>query len=214
MHIFLDESGCLGFDFDKKGTSRYFVITLLVASQAEGVNFAIRRTLKAKLRQKKKTRCIQELKGSGTTIDIKHYFYTQMLRTNDWHLNSIILDKTTVPASAPLKNNIDRLYNLLAKTLLQDVVIPSDERVVHLHVDRSKEKKEINIFDDFIRLHMETKLPANCTLNIEHLNSQNDVGLQAVDLFCYGIAKKYERNDVDWYNLFQQHIKREIIFRV
>ena len=32
MFIFLDESGDLGFDFDKAKTSRYFVITLLVCN--------------------------------------------------------------------------------------------------------------------------------------------------------------------------------------
>ncbi len=30
-YIFMDESGDLGFDFDKSGTTNYFVITLLFA---------------------------------------------------------------------------------------------------------------------------------------------------------------------------------------
>ena len=30
-YIFMDESGCLGFDFKKPKTSRYFVITFLMA---------------------------------------------------------------------------------------------------------------------------------------------------------------------------------------
>jgi len=29
MYLFMDESGCLGFDFTKKKTSKYFVVTCL-----------------------------------------------------------------------------------------------------------------------------------------------------------------------------------------
>ena len=62
MHIFLDESGDLGFDFLKGGTSRYFVITILVASHYDLTALAIKRTLKTKFNQKKKIRQIAELR--------------------------------------------------------------------------------------------------------------------------------------------------------
>ncbi|MFW5704642.1 MAG: DUF3800 domain-containing protein [Nanoarchaeota archaeon] len=31
-YIYLDESGCLGFNFDKKGTSSVFVVTFIETS--------------------------------------------------------------------------------------------------------------------------------------------------------------------------------------
>lgn len=49
LHIFLDESGDLGFDLSKSGTSRYFVITLLVCEDLQtqnGIISAVKRTLK------------------------------------------------------------------------------------------------------------------------------------------------------------------------
>ena len=50
--IYLDESGDLGFDFNNKGTPRYFIITLLVCRNkktVEHVKNAVKKTLKNKL---------------------------------------------------------------------------------------------------------------------------------------------------------------------
>jgi hypothetical protein len=62
MFIYLDESGDLGFNFNKQKTTKKFVITLLVCnSEAARKEFskAVRRTLKNKLnRKKKKSRLI------------------------------------------------------------------------------------------------------------------------------------------------------------
>jgi hypothetical protein len=44
------------------------------------------------------------------------------------------------------------------------------------------------------------------TLNIEHETSHCNTGLQAVDLFCWGIFRKYALSDVKWYNVFQKQI--------
>jgi hydroxymethylpyrimidine/phosphomethylpyrimidine kinase len=69
MFIFVDESGDLGFDFTKKGTSSHFAITLLVCKNQDVVksfNQAVKRTLKNKLKAKRKN--IFELKGWDTTI--------------------------------------------------------------------------------------------------------------------------------------------------
>ncbi|MGQ3685948.1 MAG: DUF3800 domain-containing protein [Candidatus Loosdrechtia sp.] len=78
MFIFLDESGDLGFDFKKRKTTKKFVITLLVCVSDETrheFTKSIRRTLKNKLNRKKNnSRHVTELKGTGTTIDIKKYF--------------------------------------------------------------------------------------------------------------------------------------------
>jgi len=34
-YIFIDESGCLGFDFTKQATSQHFVITFLFVEQQQ-----------------------------------------------------------------------------------------------------------------------------------------------------------------------------------
>lgn len=57
MSIFIDESGDLGFNFDKKGTKPFFVIGALVCNNVnayKGIQRAVERTLKNKLRKKSK----------------------------------------------------------------------------------------------------------------------------------------------------------------
>lgn len=39
--------------------------------------------------------------------------------------------------------------------------------------------------------------------------SHERAGLQAVDLFCWGVARKYEHGDLTWYSLFQHMVKYE-----
>ena len=49
---------------------------------------------------------------------------------------------------------------------------------------------------------MEALLPLNIPLNIYHERSHENAGLQAVDLFCWGIFRKYENNDMEWYKVY------------
>ncbi|MDA8415385.1 MAG: DUF3800 domain-containing protein [Desulfobacteraceae bacterium] len=74
MIIYLDESGDLGFDFNKPKTSRKFVITLLVCQNRDAIDCfrkAVSRTLKNKINHKKGDRKVQELKGTGTSFEVK-----------------------------------------------------------------------------------------------------------------------------------------------
>lgn len=46
----------------------------------------------------------------------------------------------------------------------------------------------------------------NTDLNISHLTSQESAGLQAVDLFSWGIFRKYENNDMEWYRVYRDKV--------
>jgi len=63
-YIFLDESGDLGFNFKKKGTSKFFVITLLFAGDKRPIEKVVSKT-HSELKKKHKKRggvlhCYQE----------------------------------------------------------------------------------------------------------------------------------------------------------
>ncbi len=75
LHLFLDESGDLGFDFVNKKPSKFFTITILVLSSTDAnrkLIKAIKKTLSRKLNLKNKNK-VHELKGSSTTMEIKKY---------------------------------------------------------------------------------------------------------------------------------------------
>lgn len=212
MIIYLDESGDLGFDFSKPKTSRKFVITLLVcdgADCADGFRKAVRRTLKNKLNHKKgKMRIVQELKGTNTTLAIKDYFYRQN-PDRGWRLYTVALNKNRVEERLRTPHGKKKLYNFLARFLLENVDLSNAAPAVTLVTDRCKNKEEIKDFNSYVANQLESLLPLNVPLNIYHESSQENAGLQAVDLFCWGIFRKYESRDLEWYRSFAKAIAFE-----
>lgn len=104
MYVFIDESGDLGTDFDNKKPSKFFVITLLVCSTNDAlhtVKKAIQKTLQRKLNHRSK-RQKPEIKGTETTLEIKHYFYKKLIGINDIKIYAVILNKKRL-ASQNLK---------------------------------------------------------------------------------------------------------------
>lgn len=215
MFIFLDESGDLGFDFNKPKTSRLFVITLLVCHDKpaqDGFRRAVERTIKNKLNHKKtKSRIVQELKGAHTALTIKQYFRRQ-LPADGWGVYSVTLNKLRVEPHLQTKAGKQKLYNFLAHFILDKVHFPEDASRVSLVVDRSKNREEIRDFNQYVANQLQALLPLNTRLDIDHLGSHESPGLQAVDMFCWGFARKDEAQDRSWYDLYQDKIRFETIY--
>lgn len=209
MIIFLDESGDLGFDFKKPKSSKKFVITLLVCDNKEamdGFRKAVRRTLKNKVNFKKTgSRIAQELKGSGTTLAVKNYFYRN-LPDDGWRLYTVVLNKKRVHDDLRKPHGRKKLYNFLSRFILEKVNLSKATPAVTLITDRCKNTEDIRDFNSYVENHIEALLPLNIPLNIYHERSHENAGLQAVDLFCWGIFRKYEVKDYEWYNVYNEAI--------
>ncbi len=212
MFIYLDESGDLGFDFNKRKTTKKFVITLLVCNSdtaRKELTKAVRRTLKNKLNRKKKnSRPIEELKGIGTTLEIKKYFFRNV-RDDSWDIYSLVLNKARVEPHLQTKIGKKKLYNFLSRILMEKVNLTHVQRNVDLIVDRCKNKEEVRDFNQYLINQLEALLPLHTDLNISHLTSQESTGLQAVDLFSWGIFRKYENNDSEWYDIYRHKVRFE-----
>jgi hypothetical protein len=215
LFIYLDESGCLGFDFTKAKTSRYFVITLLVCNTKQAQDSfttAVKRTLKNKLNHKKvNKRVVSELKGSKTTLAIKQYF-VKNLPKEDWAIYSVSLNKARVDESLRSRLGKKKLYNFLARFILEKVHFPEDLPMVSLIVDRCKNKEEIKDFNSYMVNQLEALLPLNARLAIDHLSSEENAGLQAVDMFCWGIARKDDLKETDWYDYYKKNVKFTTVY--
>lgn len=212
MFIFLDESGDLGFDFKNKQPSRKFVITLLVCQNkvaVDGFKTAVRRTLKNKLNHRKSNkRHIYELHAVSLSLPIKEYFYRQ-IQSQDWRIYTVPLNKSRVYDYLTNKSGRKKLYNYLANFLLKQIDLSAANPAVTLVVDKCKNKAEIEDFNQYLANQLEARLPLNIPLNISHEDSKANSGLQAVDLFCWGIFRKYEREDTSWYRHFAHKIAFE-----
>jgi hypothetical protein len=211
LYIYLDESGDLGFDFSKPKTTKHFVVTALVCQeQSVNVQFekAVRRTLKNKLNRKKGKRR-HELKGTSTTLAVKTYFY-HLLKMDGWQLYTLVLDKQTLAPSLKTHGGKHRLYNHLSRHLLEQLPLQGVSSNVRLVIDRSKNIGGVQDFNTHVKNHLEAMLPLNTAFHIEHQRSEDFAGLQAVDLFCWGVFRKYELSDSQWYSRFADRITTEI----
>ncbi len=212
MYIFLDESGDLGFDFDNKKPSHKFVITLLICHSKDAVDAfrtAVRRTLKNKLNHKKANqRYVEELHGADLALSYKEYFYRQV-KSTEWCIYTIALNKKRVFDHLTSRQGRKKLYNYLSRFLLDKIDLSAVGMAVTLVVDKSKNKADIADFNSYLGNQLEARLPLNVPLNITHEDSKANTGLQAVDLFCWGIYRKYEHGDRGWYQRYASRIAFE-----
>ncbi len=211
LYLFLDESGNLGHGFQSAGVSRHFVITILEApdnAAKKAIEKAVERTMKNKIRGKSRSHqnLITELKGAKTSHAIKKYFYEQVAEV-PFKLYAVILDKKRFVNHLQVSEN--RVYNFVAHLAIKEVPLEhAPERVV-LVLDRSKSKPEILVFNQFLLNQLEARLPPQIPLDIFHDDSQTNKPIQAVDLFAWGIFRKYEGEDIQWYEVFRNKIVYE-----
>ena len=209
MFIYLDESGDLGFDFENKKPSQKFVITLLVCNNRAAVTSfktAVRKTLRNKINHKRKNkRVVEELHATHDSIETKAYFY-QKIKNQDWQIYAVVLNKVRVYDYLTSKPGRKKLYNYLANFLLKRIDLRNVNPAVTMVVDRCKNKAEIEDFNQYLANQLEARLPLKVPLNITHEDSKANTGLQAVDSFCWGIYRKYEHGDLEWYRYFADKI--------
>lgn len=206
-YLYLDESGDLGFDFVNKKPSKLFVVTILAIhghNNNRQLFKVVKKTIKRKLNPRgKRGRIAQELKGTNTTIEIKKYFYNQ-IQNIDFEIYSISLNKRRVYDY--LTKDKPRVYNYIARFLLDKIPIGDATTHINFSIDKSKSKPEIADFNNYIQTQLKAKIRPTVPLYIDHQNSCENPGLQAVDMFCYGIFQRDERRKWEWYNIFKDKV--------
>jgi len=199
-YLYLDESGDLGFDFINKKPSNFFTITILAVSCFKNnrkILKAVKTTLRRKFSEKDK---VVELKGREIDLSVKKYLYKQ-LKDIKFGLYAITLNKRKVYEE--LSRAKSRVYNYISKKVLEQIPFEknSNDRV-ELIIDKSMSKPEIVEFNSYIRRQLEARLNPKVPLDIYHWRSHENYGLQAVDVFCWGVFQKYERRKTEWYDIF------------
>jgi len=215
MHyLYLDESGDLGDYIDSPGASRYFVITILEIKSdkdRKAIAKAVERTIKNKLHIKhsRQTERIKELKGTNTEFAVKKYFYRHVADI-PFHLYTVILDKTRFGDHLQLSPH--RLYRFITNLVLKELALESVSTNVSLILDRRTGGASVQEFNKSLRLQLEERVPPRVPIYIDHKDSSSTWPLQAVDLFAWGIFRKYELGDCEWYDVFKEKIKLESVY--
>lgn len=201
-NLYLDESGDLGFDFVNKKPSKFFTITVLAVRNGnqKKLTKAVKITLRRKFKARQK---VDELKGAKCSLKIKKYFFNQA-KDIKFAIYAITLNKIRVYDR--LAKDKERVYNYVTKLVLEQIPFHNADTQVEIVIDRSKTKKNIAEFNQYIIRQIKSKFDPRVPLNIHHFNSKEDFCLQAVDMFCWGIFRKYENRDCEWLDVYKEKV--------
>ena len=142
MFFYLDESGCAGFDLNKKGTSRYIVLSMVVARMDKPLKNFVKRCKQRKLGKR-----IQEVKWSKTN-DVLRTDFLGKLAKQPVKIYTIVVNKERVNEN--LQNNKDKLYNYVVGLLMENYESSSTYEF-NIEIDRSKNKEFLRAdFDGYI----------------------------------------------------------------
>lgn len=205
-YIFLDESGDLGFDFQKKKTSKVFVITCLFVENKRSMEKIVRKT-HSELKKKYKRRF-------GVLHAVKEKPITRQrllkrLSEKDCVIMTIYLNKKRVYTK--LQNEKQVLYNYVANILLDRVytkkLLPLAKNILLIASRRETNKFLNQNFKNYLNNQITNRYKANVKIVIEI--PREEKSLQAVDFASWAIFRKYEYEDDGYYNLIKNKIVEE-----
>ncbi len=217
--IFLDESGDLGWSFDKPykkgGSSRY--LTIACVSLPENKLAKIERIVRG-FYKKRKRPLTSELKSLNLNTKEKSQFIhliTELKHQNDDILFfAITIEKAK--ANNKLRTNPNTLYNYAVKCMLLDEIIKY--QYVDFIPDNRCEKTNSrwNMKEYLQQMLVEKSLDTvvvNKNCNITPMNSQHNLALQFVDFYVAMVWAKYEFHDNRIDNFAQLNgVSQELLF--
>ncbi|KAF5416628.1 MAG: hypothetical protein C5S48_02375 [Candidatus Methanogaster sp.] len=206
IHIYLDESGDLGFS---ERSSKYLVIAVIVTTKPYEIERCVKNTRNRKL--KKAMRTIPEIKFYRTNIEIRMYLLKCLSKT-DAEIAYIVLEKAQVYDN--LRHHKDRLYNYVIGFLLRRYFFRLKDEQITLIVDKHHQNRQIiENFNKYIPYKTDSA-NKNIDLQIAHADSQRDKCLQATDFVAGAIFQKYEHGDDTYYHQIEEMIvRREKMFK-
>jgi hypothetical protein len=207
-YLCLDESGDLGFDFVNKKPSRHFTVCLLVTSDPSAyyaIRRAVQKTLRRKVNKSGRARQLKsEIKATDTSLEAKRYFYKHVADLR-FGLYALTLDKRRV--FERLTGEKERVYNFVTRLVLDRIPFEQADDRVQLLIDRSKGKADIQDFNRHVFRQTRGRLHPMVALHTDHVTSQQEPILQAVDLFAWGVFRKYEKGDSAWFDVFKEKVR-------
>ncbi|MEM2112465.1 MAG: DUF3800 domain-containing protein [Candidatus Bathyarchaeia archaeon] len=203
-YIFIDESGDLGFDFSKKGTTSYFLITFLFTKNKRPIEKCVKK-VHAGLRKKyKKVGVLHAYKEEPATKKR----LLSLLATKECFVMTILLNKRRVYTR--LQDEKPVLYNYVTNILLDRVFTKNLLKASSIQIIASR--KETNKFlNQNFKSYLKSQLALNHSLHVDIFikTPAEEKALQAVDFVSWAIFRKYEYGDSTYYNLIRGKIIEE-----
>ena len=203
MIAYLDESGDLGFNLDKPGTSRYFVVTLLLCEDTRIVDKIVKKVLR----------------GFSKT-DMKHHHGVLHARDDDPSTRRKLLALVAVEDVSVLVVRLDKrqvftpleekhvLYNYVVNILLSRLVsrgvVRPDETI---QVIASQRETSRSLNDSFVAyLTARSAERRGPGLTVEIMPARSVKGLQVVDCLSWSFFRKYELGDSTYADIVAEKV--------
>ena len=209
MYIYLDESGDLGFDFKKKGTSKHFLITVLLTREPKKIANCIKHLKEDALQKKYKK--IPEIKFNNSP-EVFRKRVIQKLSAQEIFILVFCLNKIKIVNK--LHDKKDKVYNYVTGLLFDKILNATnpDEELI-MTVDKVKVGKiQMEDFNFYLGLKLFMAGQQDRKLKVIHVDSQKDRCIQAVDFISGSIFRKYEFRNLNLYDLIRSKIISEVFW--
>jgi len=202
----MDESGDLGFNFKKKGTTNSFLVTFLFAKNKKPIEKCVKK-VHAGLQKK--------IKSKGKVLHAYHEKPITRLRLlrciskREAHVVVIVLNKQRVYTKLQEEKAV--LYNYVTNILLDRIftrkIIPPKGKI-ELIASKRETNKFLNAnFKDYLKRQATNNYSVN--LKVEIKTPYEEKSLQAVDFVSWAIFRKYEYRDDYYYKEIKEIIVEE-----
>jgi len=203
--IFMDESGNLGFNFNKRGTSSYFLITFLFTPNKRSIEKCVKKTHAGLRKKYKKVGVLHAYVEEPVT---RKRLLT-LLATKDCRIMTILLNKRKVYTK--LQDEKSVLYNYITNILLNRIfskkLLQIDDPV-EIIASRKETNKFLNQnFKTYLQSQLTDNHDVRVTVSIK--TPAEEKSLQAVDFVSWAIFRKHEYKDDTYYNIIRSNIIEE-----
>ena len=196
MFVYLDESGDTGFKFNR-GSSRYFVITLLLVTDPIPIHAAI-----DELRISLGFERGNEFKWVNSSEHVR-WAFLRMLRRQEFTARVLVIDKTVM--TMPQMRKRDMFYNFLVRLILthddgaiRDAIVILDESV--------KSKKSKQHLAANLRRELNAERASRKIRDIRFHASHTDNLVQAADMLTGAVNARYHRGNGEYLDFIRVKI--------
>ncbi|MCS6770104.1 MAG: DUF3800 domain-containing protein [Candidatus Caldarchaeum sp.] len=204
MFVYIDEAGDLGFG---PKSSKFFIVANLILRDP----WILRKSLK-RLRK----RLAGDKRFSGNEFKFSrdsNYVKKHVLETicsKELDVGVVVVEKSSVKEE--LRQNPKILYNYLIVHYAIKTILGYNPGSVNFVLDKSLHEATREEFERYLQDKMVWKFFKERghgvpTSKITHMNSQDEVCLQAADYIAGACFRKYERGDDSFYQIISQKIK-------
>ena len=204
-YIFMDESGDLGFDFTKKGTSQYFLITFLFSSNKRGIDKCVKKVHAGLRKRYKRVGVLHAYKDEPVTKKR----LLSLLADKDCTIMAIVLNKRKVYTN--LQDEKPVLYNYVTNILLDRIFskkLLRGNEPIEIIASRKDTSRFLNLnFKSYLQSQLAKN--HNVAVSVTIKTPAEEKALQAVDFVSWAIFRKYESKDEEYYRIIKGRIVEE-----